>query len=242
MRSSVFDKAVALRRKNKPAVRIVRLNDGIDWLLTSDGVEGEVELAGEVAEAASLAQKQDRSHDMESVAGERYFLHVYNPPRRLIIVGAVHITQPLVQIASSTGYAVTVVDPRGAFATAERFPGVDLSEDWPDEAMEKLAPDSRTAVVTLTHDPKLDDPALHVALRSDAFYIGSLGSRKTHSRRVDRLSEAGFSNEEIRKIHAPIGLHLGGRAPAEIAVAIVAQITQVLHLGAGEEARAKAVA
>lgn len=242
MRSDLFDRAVALRSKNKPVVRIVRFDDGADWLLTADGVEGETGLASEIAEAASLARKHDRSHDLKAANGERYFLHVYNPPRRLIIVGAVHITQPLVQIASSAGYAVTVIDPRGAFATAERFPGVDLNEDWPDEAMEALAPDNRTAVVTLTHDPKLDDPALHVALRSDAFYIGSLGSRKTHGRRVDRLIEAGFSNEEIGKIHAPIGLHLGGRAPAEIAIAIMAQITQVLHLGAGEEVKAKATA
>ena len=153
-----------------------------------------------------------------------------------------HITQPLVQIAGAAGYAVTVIDPRGAFATAERFPGVDLNEDWPDEAMEALAPDNRTAVVTLTHDPKLDDPALHVALRSEAFYVGSLGSRKTHGSRVERLTEAGFSAAEIGKIHAPIGLHLGGRAPAELAVAIMAQITQVLHLGAGDEVKAKAAA
>ena len=157
-------------------------------------------------------------------------------------MGAVHITQPLVTVASAAGYAVTVIDPRGAFATAERFPGVDLNEDWPDEAMEALAPDNRTAVVTLTHDPKLDDPALHVALRSEAFYIGSLGSRKTHGSRVERLTEAGFSADEIAKIHAPIGLHLGGRAPAEIAIAIMAQITQVLHLGAGQEVKAKAAA
>ena len=153
-----------------------------------------------------------------------------------------HITQPLVQIGAAAGYAITVIDPRGAFATAERFPGVDLNEDWPDEAMEALKPDNRTAVVTLTHDPKLDDPALEVALRSEAFYIGCLGSRKTHGSRVERLTAAGLSADEIGKIHAPIGLHLGGRAPAEIAIAIMAQITQVLHLGAGQEVKAKAAA
>lgn len=239
MQATLFDKAVALRAENKPVVRIVHLNSGADWLWTLEGTEGPAALPVEITEAAEQAQRHDRSHTIDH-AGERYFLHVYNPPRRLIVVGAVHITQPLVQIAEAAGYAVTVIDPRGAFATAERFPGVSLNEDWPDEAMEALAPDNRTAVVTLTHDPKLDDPALHVALRSDAFYVGSLGSRKTHGSRVERLKEAGFTDAEIGKIHAPIGLDLGGRAPAEIAIAIMAQITQVLHRGEGEAVRAKA--
>lgn len=241
MQSQLFDKAVSLRAENRAVVRIVHLDSGMDWLLTDDGIEGRPGLPPQVADAAAEARQHDRSHNMDA-DGERFFLHVYNPPRRLIIVGAVHITQSLVAIAGAAGYAVTVIDPRGAFATAERFPGVDLNEDWPDEAMEALAPDHRTAVVTLTHDPKLDDPALHVALRSGAFYIGCLGSRKTHGSRVDRLTEAGFSADEIGKIHAPIGLDLGGRAPAEIAIAIMAQITQVLHRGAGKEVKAKAAA
>jgi xanthine dehydrogenase accessory factor len=241
MQSSLFDKAVALRADNKPVVRIVEMLSGADWLLTPDGIEGSAALPSEVADAAHDAQRHDRSHDMKH-GDQRYFLHVYNPPRRLIIVGAVHITQPLVQIGAAAGYAITVIDPRGAFATAERFPGVDLNEDWPDEAMEALKPDNRTAVVTLTHDPKLDDPALEVSLRSDAFYIGCLGSRKTHASRVERLTAAGLTADEIGKIHAPIGLHLGGRAPAEIAIAIMAQITQVLHLGSGQEVKAKAAA
>ena len=241
MQLALFVKAVALRAENKPVVRIVEMLSGADWLLTPDGIEGATALPSEVADAAHDAQRHDRSHDMKHGA-QRYFLHVYNPPRRLIIVGAVHITQPLVQIGSAAGYAITVIDPRGAFATAERFPGVDLNEDWPDEAMEALKPDNRTAVVTLTHDPKLDDPALEVALRSEAFYIGSLGSRKTHASRVERLIAADMTADEIGKIHAPIGLHLGGRAPAEIAIAIMAQITQVLHLGSGQEVKAKAAA
>jgi len=241
MRSALFEKAVALRAENRPVVRIVEMDSGADWLLTPDGVEGLTGLPPEVADAAREAQRHDRSHDLKH-EDQRYFLHVYNPPRRLIVVGAVHITQPLVQIAEAAGYAVTVIDPRGAFATAERFPGVALNEDWPDEAMEALKPDNRTAVVTLTHDPKLDDPALEVALRSDAFYVGSLGSRKTHSSRVERLTAAGLTADEIARIHAPIGLHLGGRAPAEIAIAIMAQITQVLHLGRGQEVKANAAA
>ena len=241
MKSILFEKAVSLRADNQPMVRIIRLSDGADWLLASNKVEGNNELPTAIIDAARDAQRHDRSHNMTD-GEERYFLHVYNPPRRLIIVGAVHITQPLVQVARAAGYGVTIIDPRGAFATAERFPGIDLNEDWPDEAMEALRPDNRTAVVTLTHDPKLDDPALIVALKSDAFYIGSLGSRKTHGSRVERLLAAGLTADEINRIHAPIGLHLGGRAPAEIAIAIMAQVTQVLHLGNGHAVTAKAAA
>ena len=147
----------------------------------------------------------------------------------MIIVGAVHIAQPLMTLAQTSGYEVVIVDPRGAFATRDRFPGVTLSEDWPDEALETLRIDNRTAVVTLTHDPKLDDPALHVALRSEAFYIGSLGSRKTHGLRVERLTEDGYTEEEIARIHAPVGLSINAKSPAEIAISITAQITQVLR-------------
>ena len=147
----------------------------------------------------------------------------------MVIVGAVHIAQPLSRMASVAGYDVTVIDPRTSFATDERFPGMTLNNEWPDDGMRALDPDRRTAVVTLTHDPKLDDPGLEVALKSDAFYVGALGSRKTHSSRVERLSEAGFSAAEIAKIHAPVGLAIGSVSPAEIAVSILAQITEVLH-------------
>src|SRR3546814_1961726 len=157
------------------------------------------------------------------------FVHVYNPPLRLLIVGAVHISQALVPIASLAGYEVVVIDPRKAWASAERFPGVRLVDDWPDAAMTALAPDHRSAVVLLTHDPKLDDPALRVALRSPAFYVGARGSRKTHARRLSRLSADGLNADELARIHAPIGLAIGARSPAEIAIAILAQITQVQH-------------
>ena len=144
----------------------------------------------------------------------------------MLIVGAVHIAQPLSRMASVAGYDVTVIDPRASFATDERFPGISLNGEWPDDAMRELDPDRRTAVVTLTHDPKLDDPGLEVALKSDAFYIGSLGSRKTHAGRVERLSAAGFTETEIERIHAPVGLAIGSISPAEIAVSILAQITK----------------
>ena len=163
------------------------------------------------------------------MGGRRWFVHVFNPPLRLIVVGAVHISQPLVRMAGGLGYDVTLVDPRGAFATAERFPGVAVCSEWPDDALEALGVDGRTAVVTLTHDPKLDDPALHTALRSEAFYIGALGSRRTHAQRVERLAGAGFDEAAIGRIHAPVGLDLGGRAPAEIALAIAAQMTAALY-------------
>ncbi|MYE58889.1 MAG: XdhC/CoxI family protein, partial [Alphaproteobacteria bacterium] len=135
----------------------------------------------------------------------------------------------LILIAGNLGYDVTLVDPRGAFATAARFPDVEICDEWPDDALEVLGVDGRTAVVTLTHDPKLDDPALHVALRSEAFYVGALGSRRTHAKRVERLVEAGFDEAAIGRIRAPIGLDLGGRAPAEIALAIAAQMTEALY-------------
>ena len=157
------------------------------------------------------------------------FVQVFNPPLRMIIVGAVHIAQPLAQIASLAGYAVTLVDPRPAFASAARFPGHQILEDWPDEAIASMAPDARTAVVTLTHDPKLDDPAILATLDTDAFYLGCLGSTRTHAKRLERLADTGVSDTDIGRIHAPVGLNLGGRLPAEIAISVMAQVTQVLR-------------
>ena len=178
--------------------------------------------------AAQDAVRLDKSGVVES-DGAKVFLNVYNPPLRLIIVGAVHIAQPLARMATMTGYDVTVVDPRAAFASAERFPGVTVMTEWPDDAMATLAPDARTAIVTLTHDPKIDDPALEVALRAPVFYIGSLGSKKTHSARLQRLGEAGFSDSDLARICGPIGLAIGAKSPAEIAVAVLAQITEQLR-------------
>ncbi|MFN4201498.1 MAG: XdhC family protein [Tabrizicola sp.] len=175
--------------------------------------------------AADARFKSDRS-GMEE---DGRFIAIHNPPLRLIVVGAVHIAQPLLSIARTCGYAPTLIDPRGAFGSDARFPGETILDDWPDEALAALKPDARTAIVTLTHDPKLDDPAIRFALRSPAFYLGSLGSQKTHARRVERLAEAGFSPEEIARIHAPVGLDIGARTPAEIAVSIMAQITEALR-------------
>ncbi len=157
------------------------------------------------------------------------FVAVHNPPLRLVVVGAVHIAQALVPMARIAGYDPIIIDPREAFAAQSRFPGETLVTDWPDEAVARIGLDARTAVVLLTHDPKLDDPALRSALRSDVFYIGALGSSRTHAKRVERMREAGVPAESIARIHGPVGLDIGAAGPAEIAVAILAQMTAVLR-------------
>ncbi len=167
--------------------------------------------------------------DRSGMEEDGRFIAVHNPPLRLIVVGAVHIAQPLLSMARECGYACTLIDPRAAFGSAARFPGQTILEDWPDDALGLLKPDARTAIVTLTHDPKLDDPALRFALRAPVFYIGALGSKKTHAKRLERLTVAGFTPDEIARIHAPVGLDIGARTPAEIAVSILAQITQTLR-------------
>jgi xanthine dehydrogenase accessory factor len=166
---------------------------------------------------------------MEAAADERVFLTVYVPAPQLVITGAVHISQVLAPIAKLLGYDVTIVDPRTAFASVERFPDVRVIAEWPDQALPPLGIDRYTAFVALTHDPKIDDPALIHALSRDCFYIGALGSRKTHARRVDRLKHQGLIEADISRIHAPIGLDIGAVSPAEIAVAIMAQITERLR-------------
>lgn len=160
---------------------------------------------------------------------ETTFVAILNPPLRMIIVGAVHIAQHLVPMARACGYAPVVIDPRGAFGSEARFPEVEICADWPDGALAALAPDARTAVVTLTHDPKLDDPAIMATLKGSAFYLGCLGSTRTHAKRVARLKDAGFTDTEIDRIHAPVGLNIGGKSPAEIAVSIMAEVTTVLR-------------
>lgn len=169
--------------------------------------------------------------DRSGMEEDGTFVAVHTPPLRMIVVGAVHIAQPLVGMARACGYDPVLIDPRGAFGSAERFPGERIVEDWPDEAMAALDPDARSAVVTLTHDPKLDDPAILAALASPAFYIGCLGSPRTHAKRLERLRTAGVTDAAIARIHAPVGLDIGARTPAEIAVSILAQVTQRLRRG-----------
>lgn len=157
------------------------------------------------------------------------FVCIHNPPLRLAIIGAVHVAQYLAPMARACSYAPVIIDPRPAFATQERFPDETLVDAWPDAALQMLGLDGRTAVVTLSHDPKLDDPAIIAALRSDVFYLGCLGSKRTHAKRIARLQEGGFAQDALARIHGPVGLDLGGRQPAEIAVSIMAQITQTLR-------------
>jgi xanthine dehydrogenase accessory factor len=173
---------------------------------------------------------------MEETPQGKVFLTVHVPPPRLVITGAVHISQALAPMAKLLGYDVTIVDPRTAFATPERFPDVKVLAQWPDEALPPLNIDGYTAFVALTHDPKIDDPALTHALSRDCFYIGALGSKKTHGRRVERLKAQGMTDSQIARIHAPIGLSIGAVSPPEIAVAIMAQITASLRQAAEAQA------
>ncbi|HEY1748664.1 MAG TPA: XdhC family protein [Xanthobacteraceae bacterium] len=179
---------------------------------------------------AILAERlrSGKSGMAESAEG-RVFLTVHVPAAQLVAIGAVHISQALAPIAKLLGYDVTIVDPRTAFASPERFPDVKVIAEWPDKALPALSIDRYTAFVALTHDPKVDDPALTYALARDCFYIGALGSRKTHGRRIERLKQQGVGDAGLSRIHAPIGLNIGAVSPAEIAVAIMAQITESLH-------------
>jgi xanthine dehydrogenase accessory factor len=228
MRPDTLERLLKARESKQPVALVSELKSGDQILVYPDRAEGDLNLSDEQLVAVRAAIRDDKSGRIACDEAD-LFAKIFNPPKRIIIVGAVHIAQPLVTLAQTSGYEVVIVDPRGAFATKDRFPGVTLSEDWPDDALKALAVDNRTAIVTLTHDPKLDDPALHIALRSNAFYIGSLGSRRTHGARVERLTEEGYSEDEIARIHAPIGLNIKAKSPAEIAISIMAQITQVLR-------------
>ena len=228
MRRETLIEILAAREAKRPAVLVSELGSGDQRLFFADAPE-ESGLDPQIRAACEAALEGDRSRMLSADPGRPVFLQVLNPPLRMIVVGAVHITQALAPMASLLGYETTVVDPRRAFASDERFPGVTVDTDWPDDALRRLAPDRRTAVVTLTHDPKLDDPALEEALRSDAFYIGSLGSRRTHSSRLERLRTRGFDETDLARIHGPIGLAIGAKSPAEIATAITAEITSTLR-------------
>ncbi len=208
------------RAAKRPTVVATRLPSGEQMLLPSH------DAPPDLAAAAIRALERDESCTVK--LGETdWFLNVYNPPMRLIVVGAVHIAQALVPMAAMMGLNVVVVDPRRAFATPERFPNVTIITEWTDEAVESLAPDIRTGVVTLTHDPKLDDPALDIALKSDAFYIGALGSRKTHAARLKRLRELGHTEDALARIRGPVGLNIGAITAAEIGLSVLAEFVAV---------------
>ena len=219
----------------RPVALLTRLSDGRQRLWPDDSVPAAL------SEAAEAALRDDKASAV-ALDGDKWFVHPHNPPARLIVVGAVHVAQALVPMAATLGFAVTVVDPRRAFATPERFPGVSLSSDWPDEAMAALALDGRSAVVTLTHDPKLDDPALDVALRSPCFYIGALGSRRTHAKRVARLQEMGHGEGAIARIRAPVGLDIAAVTASEIALSVLAEVVAARRGAALAQRNAPAVA
>ncbi|MBP2300993.1 XdhC family protein [Azospirillum picis] len=230
MKREILDRLLAAKAAAMPVALVTDLNTGLQTLVYEDTAHGGFGLEADLLDEVRRRIRQDRSGlltDPQDEDGFRLFVHVHNPAMRLLLVGAVHIAQALAPLAVLAGYDVTVIDPRSAFATEARFPGIKLNHAWPDEALAELKPDVRTAVVTLTHDPKLDDPALIAALRSPAFYVGALGSKRTHALRLDRLRDEGLSEAEVQHIRGPVGLSIGAVTPAEIAISIMAQITCV---------------
>ena len=226
MKKSALDRLLEDRQERRAVAVVSALAGGEQRMVYLDDIGAEGELAAPLAEAFA----RDKSRIVE-IGGEEHFIHVFNPPLKMIIVGAVHVAQALIPFAEAAGYAVTIIDPRGAFATDERFPDVQLFEDWPDEILPTLDVDHRSAVLALTHDPKIDDPALSFALNSPCFYIGALGSTKTHAGRRERLAANGFTDQEMDRIHGPIGLDIGAQGAAEIAISIMAEVTQSLRRG-----------
>jgi len=230
MKRAILDRLLKDRAAKHAVVLVTELQSGAQALVYPQEVFGDLALDSDALGRVRQILEADESGTVE-LGGKRLFLQVQNPPLRLVIVGAVHIAQTLAPMAALAGYSVTIIDPRRAFATDARFPDVKLIGEWPDEAMATMKLDRRTAVVTLTHDPKLDDPALQTALKADVFYIGALGSR---------LKAAGFSDAESTRIHGPVGLDIGALSPAEIAVSILAQVTAVLRGAAADGRREKA--
>jgi len=226
MKSETLAALQEARVRRRAVTLATRLGDAAEALVYRDEAKGELAGDAAIVSAARRAIDIGKSETVE-IGGQKIFLNVYVPPQRLIIVGAVHIAQSLAPMATMIDFDVTVVDPRGAWATTQRFPGVKVIKDWADEAFQEMGLDASTAVVTLTHDPKLDDPALESALKSDAFYIGALGSRRTHAKRKERLAEVGITDEMFARVHGPVGLNIGAKSPAEIAVSILGQIIEV---------------
>jgi xanthine dehydrogenase accessory factor len=216
---------IRAREEKRAVVLATRLAEGGAQLLLPGDAAPDA-----LAAAAARALEADTSTTAE-IEGERWFLHVHNLPFRLFLIGAVHISQALVRLAAPLGLGAIVVDPRPALATAERFPGTTLMLDWPDEALDLMQLDSRSAVVALTHDPKLDDPALDRALRSPAFYIGALGSRRSHAARLERLAELGHTPETLARIRGPVGLPIAAVTAPEIALSILAELVAVRRGG-----------
>jgi xanthine dehydrogenase accessory factor len=225
MNSDIFEQIMDARAQRKPVALVTALDSGKQRVVARDHAADDI-----LAQVLDEAFRFDRSGVHKIPEGE-FFVHIYNPPLRLVIIGAVHIAQSVIPIARAAGYDVVVIDPRGAFATGERFPDIALHAEWPDEILPRLGLDQRSAMLALTHDPKIDDPSLNFALKSKVFYIGALGSKKTQAARRQRLTEAGFGERDMARIHGPIGIDIGAQGAPEIAISIMAELTRVLRLG-----------
>ncbi len=221
---------IEAKRRRRLVVLATRLPDGMQVLLRQDGTglvaDPAASLPAGLLDAATTAASGERSEQV-SLGAEGWFLHVHVPPPRLLVIGAVHVAQALAPLARTVGLLVTVIDPRRGFATVERFPGTELMTEWPEEALQTLGLDRHSALVTLTHDPKLDDPALALALQSPAFYVGALGSRRTQGARRDRMRAAGFDEAALDRVRGPVGLAIGAIGAPEIALSILAEIVAV---------------
>ncbi len=224
MRKDLAEKILAAQGARQPMALLTWIKTGEQALTTPAGRTEWPELAETLADAFRL----DRSSTVDSSAGE-VFIRIFNPPVRLIIIGAVHAAQFLLPIARMIGHDVTVIDPRTAFATPERFPDAHIVTEWPEDGLPLIGVDGRTAIIALTHDAKIDDGALRIGLEAGAFYVGALGSNRTHAKRLERLTHLGVSSEALARIHAPIGLDIGAQGPAEIALSIMAELTSVLR-------------
>ncbi len=225
MKATTLDRLLEAQHAQRPIALLTQLRGGAQAWVEESAHGGELAPDPALLAEARAHLRGERSATLESTAG-RVFVHVFAPPPHVILVGAVHIAQPLTQMARLAGYRVTVIDPRAGFAEHLAFEDCEVIVEWPDEALARLTAHARVALVSLTHDPKLDDPALVWALRSPAFYIGALGSRKTHEARRARLARHGFTSEELARVHGPVGLAIGALSPAEIAVSILAQLIQ----------------
>ncbi len=232
MTPDTLARLIEAKRCRRLAVLATRLPDGLQVLLGQDeeapAADPAVPLPDGLLAAVAAAAADERSRQL-CLGTETWFLHVQVPQPRLLVIGAVHVAQALAPLARAVGLSVAVIDPRQSFATDARFPGTDLMTVWPDQALRTLGLDRHSAVVTLTHDPKLDDPALELALRSPAFYIGALGSRKTQAARRERMRAAGFDDDALDRVRGPVGLPIGAIGAPEIALSILAEIVAVRH-------------
>ncbi len=229
MKRELLGALVAAQHRKQPAVLVRGLTNGKHCVVTREESLGDLDdIDPVVVDAARAALDSDGARTIEA-AGERYLVQTLASKPRMLIVGAVHIAQSLIPMAMQAGYEIILIDPRTAFANPERFPNIRIDNRWPHEAMSEFELDARTAIVALSHDPKIDEPALQAAMDSNVFYIGALGSRGNHAKRLERLAALGYSKAQLSRVHGPIGLSLGGRSPAEIAVAILAQVIQSRH-------------